>query len=611
MGRETRAGARAGIRGAALGVVLVLVSLLTAPAATADTSYPTPPNMSPIYGDPELDWLQKSGSVLTEEEALARKADIYRSQFADSPKWWARPVNLATASGALEAGGVALFGFGVGWQMGAGYLRMVHETAVATGVDLGVLDAWCAAPTWYQGTTLAYWASPVSDCPGMVVDFFEPNVDVDAIESITAPDGRTLTLVGTSGTQFCYASATTGSWPGTGYAYNQQRANGTWTGNGSLGSGTFCGGAGQYGTPMTSGGQSMTATLRVVTSPGGEVVSSWESTNPNPDRSVRCRYSFSDSPDQYSDPITYDAVTGFPAAAIAEVCEDYVNNLPQSQILTLTSIGVEESTEGGAYTEIADSPVESEADPNTSRKALTLWQVSTELNCLNAGWTCKDWWEQEQATPGTYRCQSGETVVDISKCRAYERSFNPEQQTNADVRTIQDPETGEQFDWGPGVDPSNSLNPGTGPGTGENPSQACLTSWPSVADPVSWVLHPIKCAFVWAGVPRQSKIDETQERMDSNWRASSIGQLGGAVSTALVVFDGLQAGDCGGLIIPAPTEMSATGQPVFHDVAILPACEGDFFEPWAPIFYWLISGTLVVGGVFAIKRQLDRFVGFS
>jgi hypothetical protein len=209
---------------------------------------------------------------------------------------------------------------------------------------------------------------------------------------------------------------------------------------------------------------------------------------------------------------------------------------------------------------------------------------------------------QPQTGTQTYACSFNGNPVALTECGVYRYTFDSRTATP----TITDPVTDEQIVWGSRPDGSNSIDPGTGPGTATSPGTQCMAEWGSAPDPVQWVLHPVKCALVWAFVPRTAVATATQLRMEDHWRGSLPGQLAEAISGIGVELD---AGDCGGLVLPSP-KVGPNWSVTTENHAFLAACPGDFFAPFAPGFYWLTTFSVIGVGVWGVKRYADRFVGF-
>lgn len=582
-----------------------------APAHAVDAP---PPHIDPVYDLPST-W---QGGTLTEEEALLRKHEIDLARRADSLKWWSKPVSLTSWKGLGSAAGAAGFAASVGFGVGNDGVQLVASMFALADSQGQAPDWYCRNQQWYQSSTLAGQFNDLSGLCALTVRFDTPNSDVSG-------GGMTDVLFGAGGFAYmggsslynivtCYKRTGDFGWPAYGVGFVE---GGVLQ---KIGADIFTGNMAQVGCGAGSDRFIQTsnpgiARLVIYRASDDAVMVASTEVSADPSRSTRCTYNFRNSPSKSSEWVNYKDSTGLPAAALGAACDAVGSTLTEDEILELESIGIEERTDGGAITERVNAPVPSEMTqvqdefPECVKQRCGLSLLKTipevgELSCLVNGSTCANWWsETSQGTvPGSYRCLWGSYQVDLAECSVYRSSFLP----GTTTPTITDPKTGEQIEWGGQTDPGNSTNPGTGP----SPGGQCMASWGSAPDPLSWVFWPVRCALVWAFVPRQANVDAARVQTESKWRLSTPGKLAEsllAISPALAELD---TGGCGGIILAVPKVGAGWGVTT-ENRAFLPACPGDFFAPWAPIFYWLILLSFVLGGLIGIKRQLDRFVGFG
>ncbi len=139
---------------------------------------------------------------------------------------------------------------------------------------------------------------------------------------------------------------------------------------------------------------------------------------------------------------------------------------------------------------------------------LDLLDKRTGVSCFDEKTICANWWK-ETGRNSKYKCDYAGHDLGLSKCEVYKNSFKPKNQSTGD--TITDP--GDTASAGDDPDPNDGDDPGddddggslgqVDPGTGDqSPSDACWSDgWAEAANPLDWVLTPVKCALVWAFVP--------------------------------------------------------------------------------------------------------------
>lgn len=602
----------------ALAVVAVLVgAVLLAPTSAAAADLP--PKIDPVYDLPST-W---PGGTLTPEEALLRKHEIDLARSQSSMKWWTRPVNLTTTRGLGGALGWAGSALSVGFGLGAQGVESFAVFQASLDPNAQMPDWYCTGtPKWYQESTVAAVVSGTTLCPDIA--YAAPNSDqtpgLSALSYLGFNVGsprvsNSGSPVNTRQYYWCYSSS--GTVPAGYEVVLWDKKLGAWIlgGLGGPGGIAFCG-ANERWTSRLAGGDPDTYGYRAnepkrfglrETATATMVASMVESSG-DPTRQTRCTYRFSGGTSKSSDWVNFKDSTGFPTAAWGAACDTLGRTLTANEASTLTSVDVEERVEGGSTHTIASSEVPPELDTKRpdmvgGRKALTLQRTLTGgelVRCLERGDECRDWWEEtnQGTTPGAYRCLYGGLEVALTECSVYRDSFRHGTQNP----TITDPVTGETIDWG--GDPRGSIGPGTGP----TPGEQCMATWGSAANPIEWVMRPVQCALVWAFVPRAEKMTQAQTTAQSTFNASLPGRLAGALGMVSPALLALHNGECGGLILPTP-DIGAGWSVVVEDRAFLAACPGDFFAPFAPWFFWFITGSIGIAGFFAIRRYLDKFVG--
>ena len=322
----------------------------------------------------------------------------------------------------------------------------------------------------------------------------------------------------------------------------------------------------------------------------------------DPMRTARCRITWEDGTSTTGAGSTYKESEGLPLSASGVGCAPaYAAKSGAGPRLMPAEIVVE-SEKDGTTTEIVRQQVPT-LDPDerasledTTGKGLVLRKGAS--SCLAWAADCAGWWDDPEKET-EYRCTYGDSAVSLAQCYVYRDTFELDNPT----ATLTDPMTGEPVPW-TGNDSLNSTSPDAGP----TPGEECMSEWSSEPNPIQWVFHPVKCAFVWAFIPRNAVVTALQDSTTDSWNNSTPGKLAltiGAVSPTLLSL----AGDgCGGLILPA-LAIGPNAEPTVQNTAFLPACPGDFFEPYAPGFYWFATISLGIGGFFAVKRLLDGFVG--
>lgn len=296
---------------------------------------------------------------------------------------------------------------------------------------------------------------------------------------------------------------------------------------------------------------------------------------------------------------------GFPIYSAGQACNEaartHPGEVPKSVAVTSKNKESGETTPLTKQTAPEYTPEERASLADKTGKGLQLFKSG--VSCLTWEADCSGWWEATNrgaATGTDYSCTYGDAVVSLAQCTVYQRTFDDKTATANPV--ITDPVTGEAVEWSSKTDPANRY--GTGAQSNQDKDR-CVTSF--TLNPVDWVLRPLRCAFE----PRQSKVDEFARKFDRMWRGSTPGKFALSLAAVGVAFDSLGPGDCRGVILPVPKVQPGSFLPAIENRPVLQACPGDFFEPFAPVFFWLISVSICVGGFFIVKAQLDRLVNNS
>lgn len=590
-------------------VVAVLVMLMVlGPAAPASAAQPPPGPVTPIPDLPSntVRMVQSGGTWTVPDiwkAAWWRAGQLGSGTVATIPKPITPPAAITRgAAGSNPWSGTALVGFTAGWAIGQGGLALY---ALATNSNYAQMV--CQQPSWYQGAN----------------DFLTMGVAPDCVTATLAqnPDitpGQTANL---GGDVFRRSAA----YPLTICGPTVQRSDGhtyrAVTSNGNVGLAwntstawrtSICPPSNSYG-GSTATGSTWTAVQRLN---GATVVETATvvTQTANPTRTPSCTITWTDGSSTFGTGTTYGELGGLPMSAPGFGCTGAWDAKPGAGIDTFPDrIKVDSDDGTGAKTTISDQDVppftETQRKPFTGAGAtpgagLVLSKVvGTSLSSCNTWQTdCSGWWEatDDATTPGPYRCTFDGDPVDLIECGPYRHTFD-EQTTTP---TITDPSTGEEVSWSAQPTTGNSLNPGTGPGTGANPAAECFaTGWADVLNPIDWVLVPVKCALVWAFVPRTSAVTTATTTLTTSWEASALGAWSNALTSLAFVSPG--AG-CGGIVIPLG-DIWGHG---IQNFSVLQACPGDTLHPLAVACSLVIGVMAIIGLIWVASGSLGGIVGF-
>jgi hypothetical protein len=213
---------------------------------------------------------------------------------------------------------------------------------------------------------------------------------------------------------------------------------------------------------------------------------------------------------------------------------------------------------------------------------LTLWQTVGSQPALYCGTNavgCPDWWDQVQTHPDSYQCKFGSYSIDLSYCALYREpgTISPTIGMNIDAdgnislterldtieRAAYDTldaikRAAEEFwashEW-PDPAPEPLPDPDGGwdwnPPPPDNTPEESRECWPSgwgVFNPLSWVLMPLKCAFI-----PQNGLNLT--KINAALAASAIGVVGTGITGVGAAIADIDSGAtaCGPIVETDPS----------------------------------------------------------
>lgn len=273
-------------------------------------------------------------------------------------------------------------------------------------------------------------------------------------------------------------------------------------------------------------------------------------------------------------------------------------NLPEGVLPN--GVSIKEQTPGKEGTETiweAEMQPETQAFFNTYPEcAGGTCMLDLRINnqsCFQAPGQCVDWFKDPNRE-STYSCHYGTHAVPLSQCNIYAPTFTPQATDTGNFYA--DPE------GRPVPNPSPGNIPGAPPAWSPNENGSCFPSGWSVFNPVEWVLHPIRCAFV----PRPSAVSTAQATITQTWQQSPPGTF----ATFLGTIGSAPSSGCSGI----PVDLSWIGDALGTNIGtfhLLAACSGDFFAPIAPLFKFLLSAGFAITGLFGIRRILGNTVNMG
>lgn len=211
---------------------------------------------------------------------------------------------------------------------------------------------------------------------------------------------------------------------------------------------------------------------------------------------------------------------------------------------------------------------------------------------------CLDWYKNPNKAD-QYVCEYGGQLVALTECGHYANVFDPAKQ--AAGQPYSDPDTGVSAPVGsaPSTSPMNDavLDP-------SKPRNCWPTGW-GILNPLDWVMKPVGCALQAAFVPRPLAVSAMTTGFQTSWQAATPVQL----ATQLAAVADLEAptSGCHGIAINmAWVPFAELGTYYF-----LPACPGDFFAPWAPMFKALATVGIFIAGFFGLTRHVGGIFGYG
>ncbi|WP_137878071.1 hypothetical protein [Microbacterium sp. 4NA327F11] len=462
------------------------------------------------------------------------------------------PQHVSRAPVAGGAGGV-INGLYVGWALGVGGLQLYTMATGGTSVD----DLLCQNPVdWYNGLTMSATYGLAGDCKARVTT---PNADQVATTQAVY-GSATVTLKGTA-VWNSSSGDTTSCWTATypfptGYSIIFPNTIGTggttatsvdpakrgitlnlrcssfptanaWVSNQSAAGGT------QYLAP------------RIVANSTGTAVATATTSTPDPNRSLSCRIKWADGTTTTGAGSTYKESTGLPMSAASTGCTTAWDAKPGAGTTTMPQeIGINSQPDGGAKTEISTGTVPSYSPDQ--QKGLTATSTGGGLilrktinnvtdSCMTWAANCSGWWSATSngTTTGTgtgsdakYDCSFGGASIALAECGIYRSTFD----TQTDTPTITVPETGVTVPISAGQTAQNTTSPAAGP----TPGEACMNEWGSAPNPIEWVMTPVKCALVWAFVPRTDVSEAQWGAVRDAWDETIVGRLPALVQSTFI-----------------------------------------------------------------------------
>lgn len=578
--------------GSALAAAAFAVVVVVAVPSTANAASAPPPGVDEILDIPSRALKSVSGSPLGDTtlvemwRAMTRASKGGTLVGANGPGGTLVTAEKAgralatipkpiTAPAALtRLGGEVLAAPMIGWALASnGTLAL---TSLVNGTDFE--STFCAQPGWYQGVTSFVNLGFAPDCGAL---FPEPNIDQGVTYTAATYGGATASVDG-------YSMSRGGVEYVCGHA----------SGDSSLyyGGTISARGLGTFGLDASPTAPAQVYRCSDPKFPGSnwnglafdfqgvaiyrkgtnEQVARSEAVRADPERTARCRIEWEDGTTTLGTGDTYQESGGLPLSASGLGCEQaFVSKPGAGPDLLPSRIGVDSEDDAGAITTISDqnvpdfSPTEREAlKPGNGHGLVLEKTVGTKFeSCMTWAADCASWWTAtEQGTvPGVYRCTYGGVVIDLVECGPYRTTFD----TRTDTPTITDPVTGTETPWSAKPSVGNS----TDPGVGLDPSGQCFADgWSDVQNPVDWILLPVKCALVWAFVPRPSVVTQVQTTVAEAWAPTIVGRLPPLVSAAVAIPDG--GTGCTGPHVVIPIKLG--GLDTGYDGYPLSACDAPF-----------------------------------
>lgn len=252
---------------------------------------------------------------------------------------------------------------------------------------------------------------------------------------------------------------------------------------------------------------------------------------------------------------------------------------------------------------------------------VTLWrgQGAEADYCGVAGIGCPSWYADAH-NEDKYECRFGGYVVDLGYCNIFRKPG----QVQPNTGTQTDPKNGVQASNGAGPDTSLDLAPGELPGGGtvpgggpvgpgwdpqggeEIPTGECFPGGWGIFNPVEWVLRPVKCALVWAFVPRAQVVETQFEGLNDAMSEHGVLSVMPAVAEVpAAISDGWTAGCSGGLVgvdVPIGDGSIPFGFPCTPGEAVA-SVDSDYDE-WYLLWTVLLVASTVWTGFILVRAQV-------
>lgn len=223
--------------------------------------------------------------------------------------------------------------------------------------------------------------------------------------------------------------------------------------------------------------------------------------------------------------------------------------------------------------------------------------------CGVAAIGCPSWW-LDPSKLERYQCMWGPYTVELGACNV----FRTPGQVKPNVQLEQEPKNGA---WhAPGGAPNWSLDPEglpeippelQGPGvpapapapdpTALDDSSACFPSGWGVFNPAEWVLKPVKCALVWAFVPRPEVVTDLAEQLRADVLIKPPFSIAMAAPPLIEgMLEGAKSGDC----------FFGDWTPWYEETLTIP-CEAP--AGWTPV-YSAATVAIWAGGLWQAARMI-------
>lgn len=581
------------------------------PSTVQQTIYGYTPDGRPVYTPPygseaHAEWKRDMAAKMT-AQGYPPPSD-YLQDVSGAPEKDVKPISPAkkpTKNPPLGTSvGAAAIAFPVGWAVGSTVGLQIY--ADVSGQDAEEL--FCGTPDWYQTMSSSFAMGFTPECFVPVVD---PNDDVSAEWTPSTYNGTSVQFVkfaklSETTTYACFTVSGPTTLPtGISWAYQEQsRLDPTPSSLPNQIPSTSAWNTVRAGcSPATAFSNGATPNHFFIDTktknPVGEVA---KPSVADPERRFDCQITWDDGTTTKVNGWPYKESEGIPMTAEAMGCQQAYEQRPKGASPTKIDVG---STVDGKRSpfKVDEMHPKTETEKKAEGKTGGLELYKGEDSCLRWHADCGGWWaETEQGTKTTtdYRCTFNTVSVSLTECRIYQKTFEEE----TDTPTITDPITDKDVDWGTGTNP-NTTNPGTGPGTGSDqaPGEQCMAQWSSSPNPIEWVLHPVKCALVWAFVPRQAEVDKATKQLEKSWEATPVSKI----SIALGAWQFIPPGQgCGGVLVPISQVWPTTS-----DFRILNACAGEPLAPTAALSTWVIGIIAVLGTTFSMTRSIGGVVAFT